>query len=177
MLTAALAVTFGVVIVPLLGAVLVWAGLRNGDRPEDVRITATLRHTATRTVVRAEVTNPSGHPVMVTMRVTATSWLAHVLAEPRSRGTRILPTSRRARCDAVLACVPAQGATSLEVPLPAGPISRVRVALTAYERPGRVRTANHRLCVPPATLAHTAPPRPASWLPQLRTDSTEGGIR
>lgn len=148
MVTTVVAVSIAVLVVPLAGGLALWAGMRNGDRSDDVRTTAILRPASTGTLIRAEVTNPSQRPVIVTMRVATSSWLVDLIWSPPGRRTRLLPTSRHWDGSGVLDYVPAFGMIPMEVPLPAGPAGAVRVHLTAYERPGRVRTATHRLAVP-----------------------------
>jgi hypothetical protein len=109
----------------LLGAVglLAAAGLRNGDRPGDARVSARSRPGGRDgepgPVLSAVVRNPSGAVVLAGLRARR-AWLPAGLAGPQSAGAPLL-TRRRAfrpgRLGAVGA-VPAGGAAELTVPAP-----------------------------------------------------------
>jgi hypothetical protein len=174
----AVAVTFAAVIAPLFGVLMTWAGLRNGDRPEDLRTTVRLRPTAAGMLVRAELTNPSGRPVMVTVRVAPSPRAASIVGARFRRGTRVLPSAQYRRDETLLTCVPAFGAIQLDALVPGEARAGIRVHVTAYERRGRVRMSSQHLALPHGDRAPTEARRSRPVVsPQVRIDPRGGGPR
>ena len=137
-------------IVLILGALaLLWLGLRNGDRTDDVRTSTRLRRVdATRLEVVVDVVNPGRRPVMVSVRSRSTNRLRARLGDPYGVRTRLAARTTPPAEDAVLVGVPAESAQEVSLLLDAEPRRAVRVDVVAYERVGRVRAAAHVLPVP-----------------------------
>lgn len=147
---------------------LMAAGLRNGDRPSDARVTAALGNAAQpdepRPVVVATVRNPSGTPVLAGLsvrRARLPGWLAgglDVTVPRRTARGRFRPGGYP-----TIGIVPALGTARFTVPVPA---SARRYLLTAVvgQAGGRLRVYRLRVAgapVPPR--ARLAPVRTNPW--------------
>jgi hypothetical protein len=151
------------------GGVLAWRGFRQGDRPDDARARVRLAWTDVdghlTLAARAEVSNPSDRPVVVSAEAARGRWLGL-----RARGALswpgVVPPSGRAgrvsrNCDGILGAVDAWSRQMWAVGL-VGAGRRARITVRFHQGVGRVRVLTFRLPVPaaPPTGRSTTP---ACW--------------
>lgn len=158
----ALVIALGSGLVVAVPVVLLWLGVRNGDRPGDVRSRVDpLDCRAGRDVV-VRVVNPGARPVMVSVRVHPATRLRARYGAPYGARTRLLPAARPAE-DALLLAVGSGATQRLRVSDVAGAGRILAVDVIAFQRVGRVRIARHLVrCADGDTVARGGSVR-RSW--------------
>lgn len=132
------------------------AGLRNGDRPGDAKVTAVLvagsQPDEARPLIVATVRNPSGSPVLVALRARR-AVLPGLLTEPYGVSVPRLTSRGKFRPGTyeTVGVAPAGGAAELAVPITTGPVTARarRYVLTAAIGQDGARLRVHRLRLGP----------------------------